>query len=187
MPAGKKEIQPQKKPRKKVTQKAAAKKKSIISKSIPKAPSHKQANKSAGVIKEINRFPVVGIGASAGGLEALELFFSNVPSDTGMAFVIIQHLSPRHKSIMADILLKYTQMRVLPIEDNQAIKSNHVYLNPPDKNVSILNRRLYLTEPTKTQGVNLPIDCFFKSLAEDQGEKAICIILSGTASDGPWD
>lgn len=129
-------------------------------------------------------FPIVGIGASAGGLEALELFFSNVPPETNMAFVIIQHLSPKHKSIMADILMKYTPMKVLPIKDNQEIKSNHVYLNPADKNVIILNRRLYLTEPTQTHGVNLPIDCFFRSLSEDQGEKAICIILSGTATDG---
>jgi two-component system CheB/CheR fusion protein len=134
--------------------------------------------------KGLPDFPIVGIGASAGGLEALELFFSNVPPDTNMAFVIIQHLSPKHKSIMADILMKYTPMKVLPIKDNQEIKSNNVYLNPADKNVIILNRRLHLTEPTQTHGVNLPIDCFFRSLSEDQGEKAICIILSGTATDG---
>ena len=134
--------------------------------------------------KESNNFPIVGIGSSAGGLEALELFFSNVPPETNMAFVIIQHLSPRHKSIMADILMKYTQMKVLAIQDDKEIKPNCVYLNPPDKNVVILNRRLYLTEPTQAHGVNLPIDCFFRSLSEDQGEKAICIILSGTATDG---
>jgi two-component system CheB/CheR fusion protein len=129
-------------------------------------------------------FPLVGIGASAGGLEALELFFSNLPSDTHMAFVIIQHLSPKHKSIMADLLMKHTQMKVLQIEDNQEIEPNCVYLNPPDKNVVIMDRRLHLTEPTQTHGVNLPIDCFFRSLSEDQGEKAICLILSGTATDG---
>lgn len=184
MPTRKKETQPQKKPKKKVTKKAVPQKNPIKSKSSQKALSREKAKKSAGVLKERNRFPVVGIGSSAGGLEALELFFSNVPSDTNMAFVIIQHLSPKHKSIMADILMKYTQMKVLQIEDNQEIKPNHVYLNPPDKNVIILNRRLHLTEPTQTHGVNLPIDCFFRSLSEDQGEKAICIILSGTATDG---
>jgi two-component system CheB/CheR fusion protein len=170
----KKETQPQKKTRKKVTKKAVSQ----------KDFSPAKAKKSAGILKERNRFPVVGIGSSAGGLEALELFFSNLPPTTNMAFVIIQHLSPKHKSIMADILMKYTQMKVLQIEDNKEIKPNHVYLNPPDKNVIILNRRLHLTEPTQTHGVNLPIDCFFKSLSEDQGEKAICIILSGTATDG---
>jgi two-component system CheB/CheR fusion protein len=166
MPARKKETQPPKKLRKKVTKKAAPKKKQIISKSSPKAPSGTKVKKSKGVAIERNRFPIVGIGSSAGGLEALELFFSNVPSGTNMAYVIIQHLSPRHKSIMAEILMKYTQMKVLQIEDNQEIKPNHVYLNPPDKNVVILNTRLHLTEPTQAHGVNLPIDCFFRSLAE---------------------
>ena len=184
MPARKKETQPPEKPKKKITKKAAAKKKQTKSNSSPKASSGAKAKISAGVAKEHLRLPVVGIGSSAGGLEALELFFSNVPSDTNMIFVIIQHLSPRHKSIMADILMKYTQMKVMQIKDNQEIKPNHVYLNPPDKNVIILNRRLHLTEPTQTRGVNLPIDCFFRSLSEDRGEKAICIILSGTATDG---
>jgi len=184
MPARKKETQPQKKSKKKVTKKAVQKKIPIKSKSSLKAHPGDVAKKTAGVLKEGNRFPIVGIGSSAGGLEALELFFSNVPSDTNMAFVIIQHLSPRHKSIMADILMKYTQMKVLQIEDNRKIKPNNVYLNPPDKNVVILNTRFHLTEPTQMHGVNLPIDCFFKSLSEDQGEKAICIILSGTATDG---
>jgi len=184
MPARKKETQPRKIPKKKVTKKAAAKKNQIKSKSSLKAPSGEDAKKTAGVLKESNRFPIVGIGSSAGGLEALELFFSNLPSDTNMAFVIIQHLSPRHKSIMADILMKYTQMKVLQIEDNRKIKPNNVYLNPPDKNVVIFNTRFHLIKPTQMHGVNLPIDCFFKSLSEDQGEKAICIILSGTATDG---
>ena len=184
MPAKKQETQPQKKSKKKVTKKAAPKKNQIKSKSSQNALSGEKAKKSAGVLKESNRFPIVGIGSSAGGLEALELFFSNVPPDTNMAYVIIQHLSPRHKSIMAEILMKYTQMQVLQIKDDQKIEPNHVYLNPPDKNVVILNRRLYLTEPTQAHGVNLPIDCFFRSLSEDQGEKAICIILSGTATDG---
>ncbi|UCF90411.1 MAG: hypothetical protein JSW39_19225 [Desulfobacterales bacterium] len=117
-------------------------------------------------------------------MEALELFFSNVPPGTNMAFVIIQHLSPRHKSIMADILMKYTPMKVVEIQGDQEIEPHCVYLNPPDKKVVILNRKLHLTEPTQTHGVNLPIDCFFRSLSEDLKEKAICIILSGTATDG---
>jgi two-component system CheB/CheR fusion protein len=182
MPARKKST-PQKKQQKK-TQRTVTKKKPAKSKSLRKASAPEKAKKSAGVAKTGKNFPIVGIGSSAGGLEALELFFSNVPPDTHMAFVIIQHLSPRHKSIMADILMKYTPMNVLQMEDGQQIKPNCVYLNPPDKNVAILNRRLHLMEPTETHGVNLPIDCFFRSLSEDQAEKAICIILSGTATDG---
>jgi two-component system CheB/CheR fusion protein len=180
MPAKKKEAKPQQIKKRKAS-KISRPKKSVTSSKAAAASQKKGAPKPR---KAHPDFPIVGIGASAGGLEALELFFSNVPPETNMAFVIIQHLSPRHKSIMADILMKYTSMKVLPIKDNQEIKSNNVYLNPADKNVIILNRRLHLTEPTQTHGVNLPIDCFFRSLSEDQGEKAICIILSGTATDG---
>ena len=152
MPAKKKTANSQKVKKRQIGRKSRSKK------SIPKPPSRKPS------------FPIVGLGASAGGLEALELFFSNLPSDTNLAFVIIQHLSPKHKSIMADLLMKYTQMKVLKIKDDQEIKPNCVYLNPPDKNVITLNRRLYLTAPTQTHGVNLPIDCFFRSLSEDSAK-----------------
>jgi two-component system CheB/CheR fusion protein len=182
MPAKKKAAP--KKTRQTTTRKTVSKQKAAGAKSSRKVPTPQKAATSAGALKAGNSFPIVGIGSSAGGLEALEIFFSNVSPDTNMAFVIIQHLSPRHKSIMADLLMKYTRMKVLQIEDDQRIESNCVYLNPPDKNVVIQNRRLHLTEPTQTHGVNLPIDCFFRSLSEDQGEKAICIILSGTATDG---
>ncbi|MCG6881464.1 MAG: PAS domain-containing protein [Deltaproteobacteria bacterium] len=129
-------------------------------------------------------FPVVGIGASAGGLETLNVFFSNMPSDSNMAFVVIQHLSPQHKSIMASLLEKQTHMVVRQIEDSATIEPNHVYLNPPGKNVALFNRTLHLLEPSKETSINMPIDFFFRSLSEDEGEKAIGIILSGTASDG---
>ena len=101
-----------------------------------------------------------------------------------MAFVVIQHLSPQHKSIMASLVDKHTRMTVEQIEDGTKLEPNHVYLNPPGKNVAIFNRRLHLLEPVKTSTINMPIDFFFRSLSEDQGEKAIGIILSGTASDG---
>jgi len=127
---------------------------------------------------------IVGIGASAGGLETLEVFFRKMPPDSGIAFVIIQHLSPRHKSIMAALLAKYTQMAVREIKDPTSLEPNCVYLNPPDKNVAVFNRVLHLMEPVKTGTINLPIDFFFRSLSEDQKEKSIAIILSGTASDG---
>ena len=134
--------------------------------------------------KETKDFPIVGIGASAGGLEALETFFSHMPHDSNIAFVVIQHLSPRHKSIMGSLLSKCTQMEVIEIKDGIKLESNRVYLNPPDKNVIIINNTLQLMTPVKTGSINLPIDCFFRSMAEDLGEKAICIILSGTATDG---
>jgi two-component system CheB/CheR fusion protein len=142
------------------------------------------AKKSKARRKETKDFPIVGIGASAGGLEALETFFSHMPHDSNIAFVVIQHLSPRHKSIMGSLLSKCTQMEVREIKDGIKLEANRVYLNPPDKNVIIINGTLQLMAPVKTGSINLPIDCFFRSMAEDLGEKAICIILSGTATDG---
>ncbi len=129
-------------------------------------------------------FPIVGIGASAGGLETLQLFFSKMSPETNTAFVIIQHLSPNFKSIMASLLAKYTRMTVCEIEDGMTLAQNCVYLNPPNKNVAIFNRTLHLMAPVKSSAINMPIDFFFRSLSEDQKEKAIAIIVSGTASDG---
>jgi two-component system CheB/CheR fusion protein len=129
-------------------------------------------------------YPVVGIGASAGGLEALETFFSHMPPDSGMAFVVIQHLAPRHKSILGEILKKDTQMTVREIQDGMKIEPNQVYLNPPDKDVALSKGTFHLAQPSELTRVRLPIDFCFRSLAEDQREKAVCIILSGTGSDG---
>lgn len=133
---------------------------------------------------ETDSFPIVGLGASAGGLEALETFFYRMPPDSNIAFVIIQHLSATHKSIMVSLLAKCTQMKISEIEDGMKIEPNRVYLNPPNKNVVIVDGTLQLLPLVKTDGINLPIDCFFRSMAEELGEKAICIILSGTATDG---
>jgi two-component system CheB/CheR fusion protein len=129
-------------------------------------------------------FPIIGIGASAGGLETLQRFFSRMSPEANLAFVIIQHLSPNFKSIMASLLAKYTRMTVSEIRDGSTIAPNCVYLNPPTKNVAVFNRTLHLVEPVKSGGINMPIDFFFRSLSEDQKEKAIGIIVSGTASDG---
>ena len=126
----------------------------------------------------------VGIGASAGGLEAIELFFKNMPSDSGLAFVVVQHLSPDYKSLMVELLSKHTNMPVMRSEDGMEVKANHVYLIPPKNNLTIFHGKLLLTEQDASRGVNLPIDIFLRSLAEDIGEKAIAIILSGTGSDG---
>jgi two-component system CheB/CheR fusion protein len=117
-------------------------------------------------------------------LEALEGFFANLPADSNLAFVVIQHLDPKHKSLMGSLLQKFTIMRIVEIADGLKVEPNCIYLNPPDKNVVILNGTLQLIEPVKKDGLNLSIDCFFRALAEDQKEKPICIILSGTGSEG---
>ena len=129
-------------------------------------------------------FPIVGVGASAGGLEALEQFFQNVTPDSGLAYVVIQHLSPDYKSLMAELLAKHTTMPIYRAVDGIEIKANSIYLIPPKKNMTVFHRKLYLTEQNHSLGLNLPIDIFLRSLAEDLGEMAIGIILSGTGSDG---
>jgi len=137
-------------------------------------------------IKDINHY-IVGIGASAGGLEALGIFFENMPFDSGLSFVVVQHLSPDYKSLMAEILSKKTKMKVLQAEDGMIVLPNYVYLIPPKKNITIYHKKLILTDSEHEHGtmiLNLPIDIFFKSLAKDQGKKSIGIILSGTGSDG---
>ncbi|MCF8221975.1 MAG: PAS domain-containing protein [Bacteroidales bacterium] len=129
-------------------------------------------------------FPIVGIGASAGGLETLEQFFENVPKNSGLAFVVIQHLDPTHVGIMPELLQRATQMKVVQATEKLRVRPNHVYIIPPNKSMSILNSCLYLFEPTESRGLRLPIDIFFRSLADDQQEKSIGIILSGMGSDG---
>ncbi|NPV87183.1 MAG: PAS domain S-box protein [Anaerolineae bacterium] len=126
----------------------------------------------------------VGIGASAGGLEALETFFTHMPPDSGMAFIIIQHLSPDYKSMMVELLSKRTEMRVQRAEEGMLVEPNCLYLIPPKKQLSIFHGKLLLSEIDHSRGINLPIDVFLRSLADDQAEKAVAIILSGTGSDG---
>ncbi len=129
-------------------------------------------------------FPIVGIGASAGGLEAMANFFSNVPQNTGMAFVVIQHLDPTHPSTLPELLRRYTQMSVLEAKNEVTIESDHVYIIPPNKSIYFTNGILQLQDQTRRPGESHTIDLFFKSLAEQLREKAICVILSGTGSDG---
>lgn len=129
-------------------------------------------------------FPIVGIGASAGGLEALEQFFENMPKDSGMAFVVIQHLDPNHVGIMPTLLQRITSMKVFQATDRLPVKPNQVYVIPPNKSMSILNGTLHLFEPIETRGLRLPIDYFFRSLADDRRDKSVGIVLSGMGSDG---
>src|SRR5829696_10478897 len=127
---------------------------------------------------------VVGIGASAGGLEALERFFDNVPVNSGMAFVIVQHLSPDFKSLMDELLARHTDLPIHLVEDGMPVEADHVYLIPPKKEMIISGGQLLLSERDRRQDLTLPIDLFFRSLAQDCGPRAVAIVLSGGGSDG---
>lgn len=134
--------------------------------------------------QEDKNFFVVGIGASAGGLSALEQFFASMPVDSGMAFVVIQHLSPDFKSLMDDLLARHTAMPIYRVTNGIELNPNSIYLIPPKTHMTVKERHLYLTEKITNQHVELPIDIFFNSLAEDVGARAVGIVLSGTGSDG---
>ncbi len=127
---------------------------------------------------------VIGIGTSAGGLEALQDFFKNVPLNSDLAFVVIQHLSPDYKSLMDELLARYTTLPIFVIKSGMVIKTNTIYLIPPRKNLYIVGNKLILREVDANKGLNLPIDTFFRSLAEEKGKDAIGIVLSGTGTDG---
>ena len=129
-------------------------------------------------------FPVVGIGASAGGLEAFTEFFRALPADTGMAFVLVQHLPPSRDSMLAEILSKRTAMSVREVEDGMKVEPDHVYVIRPGKTLTIKNGHLHLGEPLEKPGNNRPVDDLFRSLAEEQRERAIGIIMSGMGSNG---
>ena len=129
-------------------------------------------------------FPIIGIGASAGGLEALELFLRHVPHQSGMAFVVVQHLDPTHKGILPELLQRATAMEVVQAADRMMVKPDTVYVIPPNRDMSILHGLLYLFEPVTPRGLRLSIDFFFRSLAEDRQERSIGVILSGMGSDG---
>lgn len=142
------------------------------------------ADKSGTTMAVGSDFHVVGIGASAGGLEPLEKLFSHLPSDTGMAFVVVQHLSPDFKSLMSELLSRRTTMPVRPAEHEMAVELNCVYLIPPTKEMTIKQRRLLLHDKDPKHGLALPIDHFLRSLAHDIGERSVAVILSGSGSDG---
>jgi two-component system CheB/CheR fusion protein len=129
-------------------------------------------------------FPIVGIGASAGGLEAFEQFFRHVPPDCGMAFVLVPHLDPGHASLLTEILQRTTTMSVLEAQDQVAVAPNCVYVIPPNRDMTIFRDALQLSVPEQPRGQRMPIDNFLRSLAEDRGEQSIGIILSGTGTDG---
>ena len=127
---------------------------------------------------------IVGIGASAGGLESLEQMFRQMPPDSGMAFVVIQHLSPDFKSFMDELLSRQTDIPVCRAEHEMEVRPNHIYLIPPRKDMIVAGRKLLLTDKDPKQALTLPIDHFFRSLAQDAGSRAIAVVLSGSGSDG---
>ena len=129
-------------------------------------------------------FPVVGIGASAGGLEALEQFLSHVPQNSGMAYVVVQHLDPTQKGMLPELLQRITKMMVYQVQENMTVEPNCVYVIPPNKSMSISHGKLMLSEPLEIRGLRLPVDYFLRSLAEDCQELSVALILSGMGSDG---
>jgi len=161
---------------------------------LPKPADLQQGENSSSLLPEQSgdspladpSFPIVGIGASAGGLAAFEAFFSGMPadSDPDMAFVLVQHLAPDHESILTDLIRRYTRMQVYEVEDGMVVQPNCAYIIPPGCDMAFLNGALQLLEPSAPRGQRLPIDFFFRSLAHDQHERAIGVVLSGTGSDG---
>jgi two-component system CheB/CheR fusion protein len=127
---------------------------------------------------------VVGIGASAGGLDPLTRFFDHLPTDTGMAFVVVQHLSPDFKSLMDELLARHTQLPIHLVENGMPVEADHIYLIPSRTEIIIAGGRLLLSESERQQELTLPIDVFFRSLAQDCGPRAVAIVLSGGGSDG---
>ncbi|MDP2430642.1 MAG: chemotaxis protein CheB [Pseudomonadota bacterium] len=129
-------------------------------------------------------FPIVALGASAGGLEAFEQFFRKVPPECGMAFILVSHLDPDHVSLLGEILQRSTAMPVVEVRDQLKVAPNHVYVMPPNRDMAIFHGVLQLSVPEAPRGQRMPIDAFLRALAEDQGERGIGIILSGTGTDG---
>ena len=149
-------------------------------------PIDASARATRGGVNDVVTVPVVGIGASAGGLAAFEAFFSAMPTDhaTGMAFVLIQHLAPEHVSYLGEIIRRHTSMPVSDVTDRMPVEADHVYVIPPGHDLVLSEGTLLLCESQQPRGHGLPIDRFFRSLAAVQRERAICVVLSGSGSDG---
>lgn len=147
-------------------------------------PAADVAPKQVAAATDSAGFPIVGIGASAGGLEAFEQFFRNMPPVSGLAFVLVPHLDPGHASILTEILQRATSMPVVEAHDQMVVEPDRVMVIPPNRDMAIFHGVLQLSVPDLPRGQRMPIDAFLRSLAEDQGERAVGIILSGTGTDG---
>jgi two-component system, chemotaxis family, CheB/CheR fusion protein len=148
------------------------------------AQTRRRGKSSVATPRDGTRFPMVGIGASAGGLKAFERFFSNMPADSGMAFILIPHLAPSHISMLPELLRKYSEMAIHQAENGTEVEPNKVYIIPPNRQMTIGHGTLRLSAPVEPHGRRSPIDTFFRSLADDQGSNACAIVLSGTGTDG---
>jgi two-component system, chemotaxis family, CheB/CheR fusion protein len=171
--------------------KSLVKKKRVTAKAAPHPPPAKPTSKKNVSAKSPEKqtqkaksSTIVGIGASAGGLEAFTQFLRNLPANTGMAFVLVQHLDPKHESMLTQLLSQKTKMPVTEAKGGMAVEHDHVYVIPPNRDMTISRAVLGLGPRTEARGHHMPIDHFFQSLAEDQKNRAIGVILSGTASDG---
>jgi two-component system CheB/CheR fusion protein len=129
-------------------------------------------------------FPVVGIGGSAGALQAFSEFLASVPPDSGAAFVLVQHLEPTTKSLLPELLQRHTAMPVVRVKDGVPVEPNHIYVIPENTEMALFNGHLLLMKPSRPRGLRMPIDTFFQSLAADWGEKAVAIVFSGMGTDG---
>ncbi len=165
----------------------------VVAKTTVKSESKPEAKKTRGGGERKKSEPkpaakpplyIVGMGGSAGALEAFEQFFTSMPPDSGLAFVLVPHLDPTHKGMMPELLQRFTRMQVMQAEDGMKVLPNCVYVVPSNKEMSILHGALQLLDPSAPRGLRLPIDFFFRHLAEDQKERAICVILSGMGTDG---
>lgn len=157
---------------------------SLGSDTLMPVSTHLQASKAKARSSSDSTPPIIAIGASAGGLGALEQFFAQVPAGCGVAFVVIQHLDPHHQGMLAELLQRVTPLTVIPAGDRIPVKPDWVYVIPSNKDLSILHGKLHLLEPLAPRGLRLPIDVFFRALADDQHERAIGVIMSGMGSDG---
>src|SRR5215469_1489272 len=157
-----------------------------ISKKNNTGKSRMNTSKAAGASKpaKSKSFPIVCIGGSAGAFKAIEKFFTHMPADSGMAFVIIMHLDKGHSGSVADLVQNFTPMPVKEAQDGEPVEPDTVYVIPRNKDMGIHNRKLLLLVPSKPNGYRLPIDYFLQSLAEDQWNRAVAVILSGMGSDG---
>ena len=156
---------------------------SSVRKSFP-SPKDDKDEATAGQKPAGGAFPIVGLGASAGGLEAFEKFFTPLPGDSGLAFVLVSHLDPEHASMLAELVGRATPMPVAEASDGMRVEANRVCTIPPNRQLVMDRGLLRLTTLMEPRGLRLPVDTFFRSLAADQGERAIGIILSGSGSDG---
>src|SRR5437870_9419308 len=151
---------------------------------VTRRSKNNKASKSSSLSPNTRPLSVVGIGASAGGLEAFEQLLRALPADTGLAYVMVQHLAPRYESMLSELLGKATVMPVVEVKQGMKVQANHVYVIPPNADMSISDGRLHLSPLTPNRALRMPIDLFLRSLADVYQGRSIGVILSGTASDG---